>query len=78
MSGLRAWIIRIAPPPPPPPPALHPTDQGWYHSEGSAMFFSAIVPRGTPLAPDDLLKVSVAAVVKIYVQARGAVVRRMD
>ena len=42
------------------------------------MLHPAIVPRGTPLAPADLLKLSVAAVVKIYVQARGAVVRRMD
>ena len=53
---------------------LHPADQGWYHSEGSAMLFPEIVPRGTPLAPADLPKLSVAAVV----QARGAVVKRMD
>ena len=42
------------------------------------MLFPASVPQGTPLAPADLLKLSVAAVVKIYVQARGAVVRRMN
>ena len=43
--------------------------------------FPAIVPQGTPLAPADLHELGVAAVVKIYVQARGAVVtcvRRMD
>ena len=36
------------------------------------------VPQGTHLAPADLLKLSVAVVVKIYVQASGTVVRRMD
>ena len=46
--------------------------------KGSAMLFPAIVPQCTPLAPADLLKLSVAVVVKIYVQARGTVVRRMD
>ena len=60
-----------------PPPALHPTDQGLYHSEGSAVLLPAIVPQGTSLAPADLLKLSVAVVVNIYVQARGTV-RRMD
>ena len=57
---------------------LHPTDQGWYHPEGSAMLFPAIVPQSTPLAPAYLLKLSMAVVVKIYVQARGTVVRQMD
>ena len=42
------------------------------------MLYPAIVHRGTPLAPADLLILSVAAVVKIYVQARGTVERRMD
>ena len=39
------------------------------------MLFPAIVPQSTPA---DLLKLSVTVVVKIYVQARGTVVRRMD
>ena len=38
------------------PPALHPTDHGWFHPEGSAMLFPTIVPQDTPLAPADLLK----------------------
>jgi hypothetical protein len=38
------------------PPALHPTDHGWYHPEGSTMLFPTIVPQATPLAPADLLK----------------------
>ena len=42
------------------------------------MLFFAIAPQATPLAPADLLKLSVAVVVKIYVQARGTVVRQMD
>ena len=42
------------------------------------MLFPAIVPQGTPLAPADLLKLSVVVVVKIYVQARCTVVRQMD
>ena len=42
------------------------------------MLFPAIVPQGTPLVPADLLKLSVAVVVKIYVQARGTVARQMD
>ena len=32
------------------------------------MLFPAIVPQVTPLAPADLLKLSVSVVVKIYVQ----------
>ena len=42
------------------------------------MLFPAIVPQGIPLAPANLLKLSVAVVVKIYVQARGTVVKQMD
>ena len=38
-------------------PALHPADNDWYHSEGSAMIFPAIVPQGIPLAPADLFKI---------------------
>ena len=42
------------------------------------MLFPAIAPQGTPLAPADPLKLSVAVVVKIYVQARGTFIRQMD
>ena len=42
------------------------------------MLFPPIVPQGTPLASADLLKLSVAFVLEIYVQARGTVVRQMD
>ena len=42
------------------------------------MLFPVIAPQGTPLAPADLLKLNVAVVVKIYVQARGTFVRLMD
>lgn len=38
-------------------PVLDPTEHGWYHPEGSTMLLPTVVPPGTPLAPDDLLKV---------------------
>ncbi len=38
------------------PPALHPTDHGWYHPEGSSMLYPTIVPKDIPMAPNQLLK----------------------
>ena len=38
------------------PPALDPTDNEWYHLEGSAALSPNIVPSDSPLAPAELLK----------------------
>ena len=83
MSELRTWIIsdylfffvclKIDPPPP-----LLCTQLIRVDTIRRAVQCFSLRLYLKALAPADLLKLSVAVVVKIYVQARGTVVRQME